>query len=196
MIHEQMASFSSNSFDSTLRIEPWFCNKNQVFVTQLQLLHCSDILKVVCWWSVPKSCLTLCDPMDWLQHARLACPSLYPGVCLDSYPLSQWCYPTISSSAIHYSFCFQPFPTSETFPVSQLFTSGGQSSEASASASVLPMSIQGWFPLQLTGLISLQSNGLSRVFSSTTVQRHPFCSAQPSLRSKSRIWGLPWWLSW
>ena len=113
MIHEQMASFSPNSFDSTLRIEPWFCNKNQVFVTQLQLLHCSDILKVVCWWSVPKSCLTLCDPMDWLQHARLACPSLYPGVCLDSYPLSQWCYPTISSSAAPFSCCLQCFHQSD-----------------------------------------------------------------------------------
>ena len=83
-------------------------------MTQFQILHCSDVLKVACWCSVPKSCLTLCDPTDWLQHARLACPSLYPTVCLDSYPSSQWCYLTISSSAASFSCCLQCFHQSDS----------------------------------------------------------------------------------
>ena len=121
--------------------------------------------------------------------------SLYiTGVYSDSCPLRQWCHPTISSSVALFSSCLESFPASASFLMSQLFTSGGQS--FGAAVSVLPMNIQGWFPLGLTGLISVQSKGPSGVFSSTTVQRHPFCSAQPSLRSKSRIWGLPWWLSW
>ena len=104
-----------------------------------------------------------------LQHSRLSCPSLPPGVSSNSYPLSWWCYPTISSSVNPFSSCLQSFPASGSFPRSQYFASGGQSIEASASASVLPMNIQDWFPLRLTGLISLLSKGLSRVFSSTTV---------------------------
>ena len=108
--------------------------------------------------SVAKSCLTLRPP--GLQHARLPCPSLSPGVCLNSCPSSRWCHPTISPSVIPFSSCLQSFPASESFPVSQLLTSGGQNTEASASASVLPMNIQGWFPLGLTRLI-LQSNGFS-----------------------------------
>ena len=102
-----------------------------------------------------------------LQHARLPCPSRTPRVHSDSCPLSQWCHPTISSPVAPFSSCPQSFPASESFPVSQLFASGGQSIGTSASASVLPMNIQGWFPLGLTGLISLQSKGLSRVFSSS-----------------------------
>jgi len=102
-------------------------------------------------------------------------------------PLSQRCHPTISSSAAHFSSCSQPFPISESFPMSRLFTSGGQSTGASDSASVLPMNIQGWFPLGLTGLISLPSKGLSRVFSSTTIRKHPFLSTQPSSWSTSHI---------
>ena len=101
-------------------------------------------------------------------------------VSSDSYPCSRWWYPTISSSAALF-FCLQSFPASGSFPMSQLFASGGQSIGASALASVLPMNIQGWFPLELTGLISLQSKGLSRVFSSTTIQKHQFFSIQPSL---------------
>ena len=104
-----------------------------------------------------------------LQHARLPCPSLSPGICFNSCPLSWWCHPTISSSVTPFSSCLWSFPASRYFPVNKLFTSGGQSIGASTSASVLPMSIQGWFPLRLTGLISLQSKGLSRVFFSTTV---------------------------
>ena len=116
-----------------------------------------------------------------LQHARLPCPLLSPRVCLNSCPLSWWCHPTILSSVAPFSSCLQSFPASRFFPVSQLFASGGQHIGASASASVLPMSIQGWFPLGLTGLISLLPKGFLRVFSSTTVQKHQFFSVQPSL---------------
>ena len=129
--------------------------------------------------SVAKSCLTLRPP--GLQHARLPCPSLSPGVCLNSCPSSRWCHPTISPSVIPFSSCLQSFPASESFPVSQLLTSGGQSIGVSASASVLPMNIQDWSPLRWTGWISLQSKGLSRVFSNTTAQKHQFFGAQLSL---------------
>ena len=106
-----------------------------------------------------------------LQCARPPCPSPTPGAYSSSCTLSQWCHPTISSSVIHFSSCLQSFPASESFPVSQFFASGRQSTGVSALASVLPMNIQGWFPLGRTGWISLQSKGLSRVFSNTTVQK-------------------------
>ena len=122
-----------------------------------------------------------------LQHTRLPCPSPPPGACSNSCPLHQWCHPTILSSVVHFSSRLPSFPASESFPVNQLFTSGGQSIGASASASVPPMNIQGWFPLGFTGLIFLQSKGLSRVFSNTTVQKHQFFSAQPSSWSSSHI---------
>ena len=109
-----------------------------------------------------------------LQHARLPCPSPTPGACLNSCPSNQWCHPTISSSVVPFSSHLQSFPASGSFPVSQFFMSGGQSIGASASASVLPMNIQGWFPLGWTGWISLKSKGPSRVFSNTTVQKHQF----------------------
>ena len=102
-----------------------------------------------------------------LQHARLPCPLPSPGVCSNSCPLSHWCHPTISSSVIPFSSCLQSFAASGSFPMSRLFTSGSQSIGVSASASVLPVNIQGWFLLGLTSLISLQSKGLSRVFSTT-----------------------------
>ena len=121
-----------------------------------------------------------------LQHTRLPCPSPSPGACSNSCPLSWCCHPTISSSVIPFS-CLQFSPTSGSFPMSQLFTSGGQNIGASASVSVLPMNIKGWFPLEWTGLISLQSKGPSRVFSSTIVRKHQFFSAQPSLWSNSHI---------
>ena len=107
-----------------------------------------------------------------LQHARPPCPSPTPGVCSNSCPLSRWCHPTISSSVVPFSFCPQSFPASGSFQMSRLFTSDGQSIGVSASASVLSVNIQDWFPLGLTGWISLKSKGLSRVFSSTTVQKH------------------------
>ena len=122
-----------------------------------------------------------------MQHTGLPCPSLSPRICLNSCPLSCWCHPTISSSVSPFSSCPQPFPASGSFSISWLFTSGGQSMGASASAAFLPVNIQGWFLLVLTGLISLQSKGLSRVFSNTTAPKHQFFSAQPSLWSISHI---------
>ena len=116
-----------------------------------------------------------------LQHARPPCPSPTPRVYSNSCPLSQWCHPTISSSAVPFSSCLQSFPASGSFPLSQLFTSGGQSTGASASASVLPVNIQDLSPSGWTGWIFWQSKGLSRVFSNTIVQKHQFFSTQLSL---------------
>ena len=113
-----------------------------------------------------------------LQHARPPCPSPTPGAYSKSCPLSLWCQPTISSYVGRFSSCPQSFLASVSFPMNQVFASGGQSIGVSALASVLPMNIQGWFPLGLTGWISLQSKGLSTVFSNTTVQKHRFFSAQ------------------
>ena len=126
-----------------------------------------------------------------LQHARIPCPSPTPGAYSNPCPLSQWCYPTISSSVIPFSSCLQSFPASGSFPMSQLFPSGGQSIGVSASTSVLPVNVQDWFPLGWTGWISLQSKGLSRVFSNTTVQKHQFFSTQISLQSNSHIHTWP-----
>ena len=116
-----------------------------------------------------------------LQHARLSCPSPTPRAYSNSCPSSWWCHPTISPSVIPFSSHLQSCPASGSFPMSQFFISDGQSVGFYASASVLPMNIQDWFPLGLTGLISLQSRGFSRVLSSTTVQKHQFFSAQLSL---------------
>ena len=117
-----------------------------------------------------------------LQHARLHCPSPSPRVCPSSHPLNQWCHPTISSSsATLFSFGLQSFPASGSFPMSQFFASGSQTIGVSASASVLPMNIQDWFPVRWTGWISMQFKGLSRVFSNNTVQKHQLFSAQLSL---------------
>ena len=110
-----------------------------------------------------------------LQHTRLPCPSPTPRVYSNSCPLSWWCHATIWSSVIHFSSCHQSFPASGSFPMSQLFASGGQSIAVSASASVLPMNIQDWFPLGLTGWISLQSKGLSSIFS--TESQSLFCTS-------------------
>ena len=136
---------------------------------EIQEFHLGHVLFEIN--SVTQSCSSLCDPI-WLQHARLPCPSLTTRVCSNSCLSSRWCHPTISSSVIPFSSCLQSYPASGPFPMSQFFVSGGQSIGASASA--LPMNIQGWFPLRLTSLISLLSKGLSRVFSSTTVQKHQF----------------------
>ena len=120
-----------------------------------------------------------------LQHARPPRPSTTPGVYSNSCPLNQWCHPSISSSVVPFSSRLQSFPASGSFPISQFFAWGGQSIGGSASASVLPMNIEDWSPLGWTGWISLQSKGLSRVFSNTTVQKHQFFSAQLSLWSNS-----------
>ena len=139
------------------------------------LLLWLSLSKSVLFSSVTQSCPTLCDP-EW-QHARPPCPSPTPGVHLDSHVSSPWCHPAISSSVVPFSSCPQSFPASGSFQTSQLFASGGQSVGVSASTSVLPMNIQYWFPLGWTGLISLKSKGLSRVFSNMTVQKHQFFGA-------------------
>ena len=120
------------------------------------------------------------------QHARPPCPSQTPGIYSNSCPLSRWCHPAISSSVVPFSSRPQPLPASGSFPMSQLFTWGGQSIGVSASASVLPMNTQDWSPLGWTGWISLQSKGFSRVLSNTTVQKHKFFWAQLSSQSNSR----------
>ena len=146
--------------------------------------------------SVVQSCMTLRTHV--LQHAKLPFPSPSPRVFSNSCPLSWWCHPNISSSFVPFSSCPQSFSASGSFPVSQHFTSGGQSIRASASASVLPINIQGWFPLGLTDLISLQSKRLSRVFSSITVCKVSIlqCSAFFIHYTNTFIpcAGLPWWL--
>ena len=123
------------------------------------------------------------------QHARP--PSPTPRVHSDSRPSSQWCHPAISSSVVPFSSCPQSLPASGSFPMSQLFAWGGQSIGVSALASVLPMNTQDWSPLEWTGWISLQSKGLSRVFSNTTVQKHQFFFTQPSSQSNSHIYTWP-----
>ena len=132
--------------------------------------------------SVQFSCSVMSDILrpHELQDTRLPCPSPTPGAYSNSCPSNQWCHPTISSSVIPFSFALS-YPASGSFLVSQFFASGGQSIGVSASASVLPMNTQDWFPLGWTGWISLQSKGLSRVFSNTTVQKHQFFGTQLSL---------------
>ena len=134
------------------------------------------------------SCQVMSDSLrpHGLQHTMFPCPSPSPRVCPSSCPLNWCCHATILSSVTLFSFCLQFFSASGSFPMSWLFASGGQNIGASASAPVLPMNIQGWFPLELTGLI-LQSKGLSRIFSNTTVQKHQFFGAQPSSQSNSHI---------
>ena len=138
--------------------------------------------------SIQFSCSVISDSLrpHGLQYTRLPCLSPTPRACSNSCPLSRWCHPTISCSVVPFSH-LQSFPASGSFPMSQFFTSGGQNIGASASTSVLPMDIQDWFPLGWTGWISLQSKGLSRVFSNTTVQKHQFFAAQLSLWSNSHI---------
>ena len=126
-----------------------------------------------------------------LQHARPPCPSPTPGVHSNSHPLSRWCHPVISSSVVPFSSCPQSLPASESFPMSQLFAWGGQNTGFSALASFLPKKSQGWSPSEWTGWISLQSKGLSSIFSNTTVQKHQFFSAQPSSQSNSHIHTWP-----
>ena len=152
-------------------------------------LKSSQQIVTTCFSSVQSSHWVVSDSLKphESQHARPPCPSPTPGVHPDSRPLSQWCHPAISTSVIPFSSCPQSLPASESFPMNQLFTWGGQSIGVSASTSVLPKNIQDWFPWGLTGLISLQSKGLSRVFSSTTIPKHQFFGAQLSSQSNSHI---------
>ena len=128
------------------------------------------------------SCLVMSDSLrpHGLQHTRAPCLSTTPRVYSNSCPLSQWCHPTISSSADPFSSCLQSFPASGSFQMSKFFTSGDQSIEVLASSSVFPVNMQGLFPLEWTGWMSLKSRGLLRIFSNTTVQKHQFFGAQLS----------------
>ena len=153
----------------------------------VNLYYCSIIVPVQFSRSVVSNSLR---PHD-VQHARPPCPSPTPGVHSNSCPSSRWCHPAISSSVIPFSSWPQSLPASESFPVSQFFASCGQNIGVSASTSVLPRNTQDRFPLGWTGWISLQSKGLSRVFSNTTVQKHQFFGAQLSSQSYSHI---PTWL--
>ena len=139
--------------------------------------------------SVQFSCLVVSDSLrpHESQHTRPPCPSPSPRVHSNSHPSSPWCHPAISSSVVPFSSFSQSLPASESFPMSQLFVSGGQSTGGSALASFFPKNTQGWSPSEWTGWISLQSKGLSRVFSNTTVQKHQFIGAQLSLWSNSHI---------
>ena len=138
----------------------------------------------MCSWSVASVVSDSLQPHE-PQHARFPCPSPTPEVHLNPCPLTQWCHPTISSSAVPFSSHLQSFPATGSFQMNQFFISGGQSIGVSASTSVLPMNIQDWSPLGWTGWISLQSKGLSRVFSNTTVQKHQFFCTQLSSQSNS-----------
>ena len=142
--------------------------------------------------SVQFSCSVVSDTLQphELQQARPPCPSPIPWVHSDSCPSSQWCHPAISSSVVPFS-CPQSLPASKPFPMSQLFTWGGQSTGVSASTSFLPKKSQGWSPSEWTGWISLQSKGLSRVFSNTTVEKHQFFSTQLSSQTNSHIHTWP-----
>ena len=171
--------------------------------SQLNFLQNTPVLQSsafhVCASPAPKTQLLLSHSVvsdsfraHELQHTRLPCLSQSLGVCSNSCPLSRWSHPTISPSVAPFSsYPPQSFPASECFPMSQLFAPGSQSIGASASAAGLPMNIQSWFPLGVTSLISLQSMGLSGVFSNTTVEKHQFFGTQPSLRSNSHIHTWP-----
>ena len=164
--------------------EPWrYCPERNNWGTEVQGLHDSTTVmnpRCCCYCLVTRSCPTLCNSID-----RLPCPPLSLGVCSNSCPLSQWCLQPSYLSVTPFSSCPQSFPASGSFLMSRLFASGSES--IAASASVLPMNIQGRFPLRLTSLMSLLSKGLSRVFSSTTVWKHQFFSTQLSLWSNSYI---------
>ena len=150
-------------------------NMTEWISLSLLLYHVLSVVGILCCFHSVQS-FVVSDSVrpHGLQHARLPCPSSTPGACSNSSPSSRWYHSTISSSVIPFSSCPQSFPASGSFLMSWLFASGGQSIGVSASTSVLPMNIQNWFPLGLTDLIFLQSKGLSRVFSNTTVQKHQF----------------------
>ena len=150
-------------------------------VIHLSMWHFTDDYDKISSVQFSRSVMSDCLRPHGLQNARPSCPSPTPGACLISHPSRWLCHPTISSSVIPFFFCLQSFPASGSFQMSQLLASGGQNSGVSASASVLPMNIQDWFPLGWTGWISLPSKRFSRVFSNTTVQKHQFFGAQLSL---------------
>ena len=152
--------------------------KEDIQIVNELLKRCSTSL-IIQFSSVTQYVRLFVTP--WTTATRPPCPSPTPRAHPNPRPSSWWCHPTISSSVVPFSSCPQSLPASRSFPMSQFFTSGGQSVGVSASASVLPMNTQDWSPLGWTGWISLQSKGLSRVFSNTTVQKHPFFGTQLSL---------------
>ena len=160
--------------------------KSLILKIELNTCFCLEYTKtleikiILCSCSVAKLCPNSLWPRR-LQHARLPCPSPSPRACSNSCSLSRWCHPTVSSSVVPFSSCLQSFPARGSFPMSQFIASGGHSIGASASALFLPKKSQGWSPSEWTGWISLQSKGLSRVFSYTIIQKHQFFSAQLSL---------------
>ena len=160
------------------------CAKNPPYTTVFKLFQFSSV-------QFSRSVMSDSLRPHESQHARPPCPSPTPGVHPDSLPLSQWYHPAISSSVVPFSSCPPSIPASESFPMSQLSTWGGQSAGVSALASFLPKNTHGWSPSEWTGWISLQCKGLSRVFSDTTVQKHQFFSAQPSSQSNSHIHTWP-----
>ena len=172
-----------NCFNLTQIVRHWWEGYLSSFTIRAKNIYECHSIKNLTFSSVQVSHSVLHNSLQphGLQNARLPCPSPIPGACSNSCPSSQWCHPTISSSIVPFSSCPQSFPASGSFPMSQFFTSGGQSIVVSASASVLPMNNRDWSPLGWTGWISLQSKGLSRVFFNNTVQKHQFFSAQPSL---------------
>ena len=158
------------------RLQNYDCSRE---INRHLLLGRNVMTKLVQFSSVTQSCLTL-QPHG-LQHAKPHWSSPTPGACSNSCPLSWWCHPTILPSVVPFFSCLQSFPASGSFSMNQLFTTSGQSIGVSASTSLLPMNIQDWFPLARTSWISLQSKGLSRVFSNTTIQKHQFFGTQLSL---------------
>ena len=176
-----MATHSSSCLENALERGAWRAIVCGVAKSQTRLSDTHHKQRLLFTCSVMSNSLWT----HGLQHTRLPCPSLYPRVCSNSCPSSQWRSPTISSSVVPFSSCLQSFPTSGSFPMSWLFPSGGQS--VGVSASVLPVNIQGWFPLRLTGLISLLSKGLSRLptfnkYLEVTVVRKVWESADYSIR--------------
>ena len=167
-------------------------NTKKCFITSTMNMHSTsgeNVYSAITFSSIPFSRSVVSDSLrpHESQHTRPPCTSPTPRVHTNSCASSPWCHPVISSSVVPFSSCRQSLPASESFPMSQLFAWGGQSTGVSTSASVFPMNTQGWSPSEWTGYISLQSKGLSRVFSNTTVQKHQFFGAQLSSQSNSHI---------
>ena len=181
----QLNKYWNKILSSKESLHSWqHCFPRHVLTTELIMRLLTEPLS-----SVAQSCVTL-RPRG-LQHARPPCPSPTPGVYSNSCPSSRRCLQTISSSVVPFFSCLQPFPASGSFQMSQFFASGGQNIGVSALTSVLPMNIQDWIPLGLTGSISMQSKGLSRVSFNTTVQKHQFFGAQHFSQSNSHIHTWP-----
>ena len=187
---ENWAEYRFHNHKNSLLITHWLKKANSDITSKTTC----NIFCFTCWISSVQFSHSVVSNSLWSresQHTRPPCPSPTPRVHSDSHPLSRWCHPAISSSVVPFSSCPPSLPASESFPMSQLFAWGGQSTGLSALASVLPMNTQGWSPLEWTGWISLQSKGLSRAFSNTTVQKHQFFGTQLSSQSNSHIHTWP-----